>query len=52
MIKQLIEKSEEAEQINWEEEERKREIEMGEVGKKAIKKRLKEIEKKVEKNES
>jgi hypothetical protein len=51
IIQQLIEKSKEAEQINWEEENRKREIEMGEVGKKAIKKRLKEIVKKVEENE-
>jgi hypothetical protein len=43
MIKQLIEKSKEAEQINWEEEERKRDLEIG----KDLKKKLK-----VEKNES
>jgi hypothetical protein len=42
LIQQLIEKSKEAEQINWEEEERKREIEMG----KDLKKKIK-----VEKNE-
>jgi len=36
-IQQLIEKSKEAEQINWEEEERKREIEMGKDLKKKIK---------------
>jgi hypothetical protein len=51
-IREMIEKSKIAEQINLEEEERKREIEMGEVGKEAIKKRLKEIEKRVEENES
>jgi len=41
-IKEIIEKSKIAEQINWEEEERKREIEMG----KDLKKKIK-----VEKNE-
>ena len=41
-IQQLIEKSKKAEQINWEEEEKKREIEMG----KDLKKKLK-----VEENE-
>jgi len=36
-IKEIIEKSKIAEQINWEEEERKREIEMGKDLKKKIK---------------
>jgi uncharacterized membrane protein len=36
-IREMIEKSKIAEQINWEEEERKREIEMGKHLKKKIK---------------
>jgi len=37
MINQLIEKSKNVEQINWEEEEKKREIEVGKDLKKKIK---------------